>query len=144
MLIRILFSFKRVIVDIFTFSNYFLFNYKETFCHIRNFISLFFLLINRVKIYNITSIDYKIDHNILLFCRLIFCYINKIFFWTGNPKTGSEEEKTIMLVGATGSGKSTLVDGIINYVMGVSFDDPFRFTLVQLEEEERKTHNQVV
>lgn len=48
-----------------------------------------------------------------------------------------------MLVGATGSGKSTLVDGIINYVMGVSFDDPFRFTLVQLEEEEKKTHNQV-
>lgn len=62
---------------------------------------------------------------------------------TGNPKTGSEEEKTIMLVGATGSGKSTLVDGIVNYVMGVSFDDPFRFTLVQLEEEEKKIHNQV-
>lgn len=49
-----------------------------------------------------------------------------------------------MLVGATGSGKSTLVDGFVNYVMGVSFDDTFRFTLVQLEEEERKTHNQVV
>lgn len=53
------------------------------------------------------------------------------------------DEKTIMLVGATGSGKSTLVDGIVNYVMGVSFDDPFRFTLVQLEEEEKRTHNQV-
>lgn len=49
-----------------------------------------------------------------------------------------------MLVGATGSGKSTLVDGIVNFVMGVSFDDPFRFTLVQLEEEEKKTHNQVI
>lgn len=52
--------------------------------------------------------------------------------------------KTIMLVGATGSGKSTLVDGMVNYVMGVSFDDPFRFTIVQLEEEEKKTHNQVI
>lgn len=49
-----------------------------------------------------------------------------------------------MLVGATGSGKSTLVDGMVNYVMGVSFDDPFRFTIVQLEEEEKKTHNQVM
>lgn len=48
-----------------------------------------------------------------------------------------------MLVGATGSGKSTLVDGMVNFVMGVSFDDPFRFTIVQLEEEEQKTHNQV-
>lgn len=49
-----------------------------------------------------------------------------------------------MLVGATGSGKSTLVDGIVNYIMGVSFDDPFRFTIVTLEEEEKKSHNQVL
>lgn len=49
------------------------------------------------------------------------------------------DEMTIMLVGAAGSGKSTLVDGFVNYVMGVSFDDSFRFTLVQLEEEEQKS-----
>lgn len=49
-----------------------------------------------------------------------------------------------MLVGATGSGKSTLVDGIVNYIMGVSFDDPFRFRIVTLEEEEKKSHNQVL
>ena len=66
------------------------------------------------------------------------------FISIGNPKQGTDEEKTILLVGATGSGKSTLVDGIVNYIMGVAFDDPFRFTLVQLEEEERKTHNQVL
>lgn len=48
-----------------------------------------------------------------------------------------------MLVGATGSGKSTLVDGFVNYLMGVSFDDPFRFTTAMLEHEEMKTHNQV-
>ena len=29
------------------------------------------------------------------------------------------------------------MDGIVNYVMGVRFNDPFRFTLMQLEEEER-------
>lgn len=55
-----------------------------------------------------------------------------------------KEERTIMLVGATGSGKSTLVDGIVNYVTGVSFDDPFRFTLMHLEEEEQKTDDQVL
>lgn len=48
-----------------------------------------------------------------------------------------------MLVGATGSGKTTLVDGIVNYAVGVSFEDPFRFTIVQLEEEEKKINNQV-
>lgn len=49
-----------------------------------------------------------------------------------------------MFVGATGSGKSTLVDGIINYIMGVSFEDPFRFTVVTLESDERKNNNQVL
>lgn len=56
----------------------------------------------------------------------------------------TEKEKTIMLVGATGSGKSTLVEGIVNYVMGVRFEDPFRFTFIQFEEGENKTHNQVI
>lgn len=58
--------------------------------------------------------------------------------------TETEFEKTIILVGATGSGKSTLVDAIVNYVMGVNFDDPFRFTLIQLEDEEYQIHNQVL
>lgn len=51
-----------------------------------------------------------------------------------------EDEKTIMLVGEIGSGKSTLIDGIVNYVVGVSFDDPFRFTQ---EEKEETIHAQV-
>nr|XP_022286825.1 uncharacterized protein LOC111099705 [Crassostrea virginica] len=51
-------------------------------------------------------------------------------------------EKSIMLVGATGSGKSTLVDGIINYILGVNFEDPFRFSMVILEDDEKKTSNQ--
>lgn len=54
------------------------------------------------------------------------------------------EERTIMLVGATGSGKSTLVDGIINFILGVNFEDPFRFTMVTLEEEEYKTNTDQV
>lgn len=62
---------------------------------------------------------------------------------TGTP-IKDIEEKTIMLVGETGSEKSTLVDGMVNYVMGVNFDDSFRFTIVQLEEEESKIGAEVL
>jgi nicotinamide riboside kinase len=46
--------------------------------------------------------------------------------------------KTIMFVGATGSEKSTLVDGIINYITGVSWDEYFRFSMVDLSNDEKK------
>lgn len=47
-------------------------------------------------------------------------------------------DKTIMLVGATGSGKSTLINGLANYLFEVNWEDDFRFTLVNLEQEEKK------
>nr|XP_022290966.1 uncharacterized protein LOC111102491 isoform X2 [Crassostrea virginica] len=62
----------------------------------------------------------------------------------GTQVKGYCKEKTIMLVGATGSGKSTMVDGIVNYIMGVSFGDPFRLTMVTLEEEEKKNINPAI
>lgn len=43
----------------------------------------------------------------------------------------------IMLVGVIGFGKSMFVNGIVNYVMGVIFEDLFRFIFVQLEKEEK-------
>ncbi|XP_074544182.1 uncharacterized protein LOC141803951 isoform X1 [Halichoeres trimaculatus] len=45
--------------------------------------------------------------------------------------------RTIMLLGATGSGKSTLINGMINYIVGVSWADSFRFKLI--DEEQTKT-----
>ncbi|CAG2186901.1 unnamed protein product [Mytilus edulis] len=45
--------------------------------------------------------------------------------------------KTIMLVGASGSGKSALLDGMINYIFGVSWDDNFRLTMVELSDAEK-------
>lgn len=40
------------------------------------------------------------------------------------------EEKTLLLLGATGTGKSTLIDALINYIAGVSYNDNHRFTLI--------------
>ncbi|XP_063429132.1 uncharacterized protein LOC134711989 [Mytilus trossulus] len=47
-------------------------------------------------------------------------------------------EKTIMVIGATGSGKTTLVDGMINYITDVSWEDEFRFSMVDLTDDEKK------
>ncbi|CAG2227309.1 unnamed protein product [Mytilus edulis] len=59
--------------------------------------------------------------------------------------TADAAEKNIMIVGATGSGKSTLINAMANYIMGVSWEDPFRFTLVNVEASEKeRTGNQAI
>ena len=44
-------------------------------------------------------------------------------------------EKIVMIVGATGSGKTTLINGLVNYVLGVEYEDDFRFKLVTEDDE---------
>ena len=54
-------------------------------------------------------------------------------------------EKTILVVGATGAGKSTLIDGIANFVFNVRFEDDHRLKLINLlKEEEQKKNNQAL
>uniref|UniRef100_A0A3Q2E7Z9 Fibronectin type-III domain-containing protein n=1 Tax=Cyprinodon variegatus TaxID=28743 RepID=A0A3Q2E7Z9_CYPVA len=45
-------------------------------------------------------------------------------------KESLRPNRTIMLLGATGSGKSALIDGMINYIVGVDWKDSFRFKLI--------------
>lgn len=34
------------------------------------------------------------------------------------------------MMGATGSGKTTLINGMINFILGVEWDDNFRFKII--------------
>lgn len=53
--------------------------------------------------------------------------IEKLEFGDHKPNV---TEKVIMLVGATGSGKTTLINGLVNYIFGVEWKDQFRFKMV--------------
>ena len=51
-------------------------------------------------------------------------------------KTNKKQEKVIMMVGASGAGKTTLINRMINYIFGVNYNDTFRF---QIDDEIAKT-----
>ena len=54
-------------------------------------------------------------------------------------KDKSKREKVIMMVGATGSGKTTTVNAMFNYIMGVKIEDKFRLQLIEEEDVEDQT-----
>uniref|UniRef100_W5NBM7 Fibronectin type-III domain-containing protein n=1 Tax=Lepisosteus oculatus TaxID=7918 RepID=W5NBM7_LEPOC len=50
--------------------------------------------------------------------------------------------RTIMLLGATGSGKTTLINGMINYILGVEWEDESRFKLIHEETNKTQAESQ--
>ena len=60
----------------------------------------------------------------------------------GKPTAISKPTRVFMAVGATGAGKSTLINGMVNYLLGVKFKDDCRYKLITDEIAQSQAHSQ--
>ena len=54
------------------------------------------------------------------------------------PNQIHKQEKVILVVGETGAGKTTFINGLANYICGVTWEDPFRFKLIDEDSKSEK------
>ncbi|KAK4030184.1 hypothetical protein OUZ56_023161 [Daphnia magna] len=55
---------------------------------------------------------------------------------------GKRRQRTILVLGATGSGKSTLINAMANYVLGIEWEDDFRFKLINEPADKSQAYSQ--
>ncbi|KAI4904365.1 hypothetical protein NFI96_007964, partial [Prochilodus magdalenae] len=63
----------------------------------------------------------------------------KIRKWAFGEKYANTQNKTILMVGETGTGKTTLINTMVNYFLGVKFEDKVWF---EITEEEKRYQTQ--
>ncbi|XP_051781751.1 uncharacterized protein LOC114644948 isoform X6 [Erpetoichthys calabaricus] len=68
--------------------------------------------------------------------------VKKIETCSFGNRTSMKPSKTIMVLGATGSGKSTLINGMVNFILGVQWGDDFRFKLIHEETSRSQAESQ--
>ncbi|CAF0939829.1 unnamed protein product [Rotaria sordida] len=81
-----------------------------------------------------TPTIYKLEYNKKIInrnFRLRKCSVGEAVLYNGRYPS----EKIIMMVGATGAGKTTMINAIVNYYYGTQWNDNFRLKLITEEDE---------
>ncbi|XP_058629587.1 uncharacterized protein LOC131539202 [Onychostoma macrolepis] len=63
--------------------------------------------------------------------RRVFDESGKVRKWTYGKKDTSKQNKIVLLVGETGAGKTTLINTMVNYLLGVKFEETIWYEITE-------------
>lgn len=86
----------------------------------------------------------KTGKNICEYHNLRYIFYSVSDYKQPKFRDASSNEKNVLIVGATGSGKSTLIDAMINHIVDVSFGDGCRFKMIDLTDDEKRNEGKQV
>ncbi|XP_051565724.1 uncharacterized protein LOC127447719 [Myxocyprinus asiaticus] len=66
----------------------------------------------------------------------------KVRLWTYGKKDRSKQNKIILIVGETGTGKTTIINTMVNYLLGVKFKDEKYYEITEEQEHKDQTKSQ--
>ncbi|XP_051958004.1 uncharacterized protein LOC127626114 isoform X2 [Xyrauchen texanus] len=66
----------------------------------------------------------------------------KVRLWTYGRKDRSKLNKVLLMVGETGTGKTTIINTMINYLLGVKFEDEKFYEITEEQEHKYQTKSQ--